>query len=112
MHGTQTLEACGYDVPAGLQQFQEERLPEFHAMHELDLSVDARFGMQGKMHPEFLVNMATFLFWGTLAKVFPKVKLPPGMAADRATAPFTKVSAQRLASCFVLLGCSYLGPAL
>ena len=99
LRGMQAIESCSYDVPAALQRFQAERLPEFHAMHELDLSVDARFGMRGKLHPEFLVNMATFLFWGTLAKIFPGVKLPPGMAADRASAPFTKVSAHRRDSC-------------
>ncbi|KAK9798139.1 hypothetical protein WJX73_006863 [Symbiochloris irregularis] len=89
----EAIQACRYDVPAGLQRFQDERLPEMHAMHQLDLNVDARYGMQGKLHPEFLVSMATFVFWGTLTKIFPQVQLPPTMASNRASVSFQKVVA-------------------
>ena len=52
----QALAACGHDISAALASYQAGRHAEVLALHELDLSIRARLGSDGALHPLALAN--------------------------------------------------------
>ena len=97
------MKACDHDINAGLKLFEAKRLPDVHALFELDLSALPRAGIGpwGRWDPRFWVTAFHMKLWGGLSKALPGLVGEPEIEQmSSKVLPYRKVSLWVLALVF------------
>lgn len=82
----QAIEKCQGSLDTALQRYNAQRLPDLHALYNLDMTATARagFGTARKLNPHCLVARFHTLLWGSLSSLLPG-RLPPPELSRMAT---------------------------
>ena len=77
----QAIKSCEHDLDKALAEFEAQRLPDVHALYDLDVTAISRAGTGpwGKWHPQYLVNRFQVGFWGGLHRALPRLFGQPEM---------------------------------
>ncbi|KAK9820281.1 hypothetical protein WJX72_008573 [[Myrmecia] bisecta] len=109
----QVLDECNGNIQRAVELFTQRRLPEVHALFEMDRTANPRQGGDGKLNLHFLGNTFHLVKGMLLQKVAPGIFQGPGlMRMAEGEASFAQVNAALKRDTAIAGGLSSIGVAV